>query len=168
MITILSMYTVTQWWQWSVNELVSYLFNSLAPGRSECDSKNVIFNLVLLIGIFRFSNTLRWMPQDLTDDKSTLAQVMAWCRQATSHYLSQCWLSSLSLYGVTRPQWVKWLCSTPDVTNPSMPDLMWSLLWMLMTWYLNPGISSILTLYQDKNQLTSIKSCMPIAHVRNI
>ena len=27
----------------------------------------------------------------LTDDKSTLVQVMAWCRQATSHYLSQCW-----------------------------------------------------------------------------
>ena len=31
------------------------------------------------------------MPGDLTYDKSTLVQVMAWCRQATSHYLSQCW-----------------------------------------------------------------------------
>ena len=50
---------------------------------------------------------LRWMPLDLTDDKSTLVQVMAWCRQATSHYLSQCWPRSLSPYGVTRPQWVK-------------------------------------------------------------
>ena len=29
------------------------------------------------------------MPLDLTDDKWTLVQVMAWCRQATSHYLSQ-------------------------------------------------------------------------------
>ena len=58
--------------------------NSLAPGRSECDSENVIFNLVLLIDIFRYShdNALRRMPQDLTDDKSTLVQVMAWCRQA--------------------------------------------------------------------------------------
>ena len=85
--------------------------NSLAPGRSECDSKNVIFNLVLLIGISRSShdNALQWMPQDLTDDKSTLVQVMAWCRQAQSHYLRQCWLSSLSPYGVARPQWVKWL-----------------------------------------------------------
>ena len=46
------------------------------------------------------------MPQDLTDDKSTLVQVMAWCRQTTSHYLSQCWLSPLSSYGVARPQWV--------------------------------------------------------------
>ena len=49
---------------------------------------------------------LRWMLLDLTDDKSTLVQVMAWCRQATSHYLSQCWPRSLSPYGVTKPQWV--------------------------------------------------------------
>ena len=46
------------------------------------------------------------MPQDFTDDKSTLVQVMAWCRQATSHYLSQCWPRSPMPYGVTRPQWV--------------------------------------------------------------
>ena len=31
---------------------------------------------------------------------------MAWCRQATSHCLSQCWLRSMSPYGTTRPQWV--------------------------------------------------------------
>ena len=47
------------------------------------------------------------MPQDLTDDKSTLVQVMAWCRQATSHYLNQCWPRSMSPYAVTMPQWVK-------------------------------------------------------------
>ena len=46
------------------------------------------------------------MSQGLTDDKSTLVQVMAWCRQATSHYLSQFWPRSMSPYGVTRPQWV--------------------------------------------------------------
>ena len=33
---------------------------------------------------------LIWMSLDFTDDQSTLVQVMAWCRQATSHYLSQC------------------------------------------------------------------------------
>ena len=49
---------------------------------------------------------LIWMSLDFTDDKSTLVQVMAWCRQATSHYLSQCWPRSLSPHGVTRPQWV--------------------------------------------------------------
>ena len=53
------------------------------------------------------------MPLDLTDHKSTLVQVMAWCRQATSHYLNQCWHRSLPPYGVTRPHWVNgvWLMS---------------------------------------------------------
>ena len=49
---------------------------------------------------------LRWTSRDLSDDKSTLVQVMAWCRQATSHYLNQYWPRSLPAYGVTRPQWV--------------------------------------------------------------
>ena len=83
-------------------------FNSLAPGRPGCHFKTAIFNLVLLIGIFTSSgdNALRWMPKDPTDDKSTLVQVMAWSRQATSHYLHQCWPRFLPPYGVTRPQWV--------------------------------------------------------------
>ena len=49
---------------------------------------------------------LRRMSLDLPDDKSTLVQVMACCRLATSHYLSQCWPRSLTPYGVTRSQWV--------------------------------------------------------------
>ena len=40
-------------------------------------------------------NFLRWMSLDLTDDKPPLVQVMAWCHQATSHYLSQYWPRSL-------------------------------------------------------------------------
>ena len=40
------------------------------------------------------------MSLDLTDGKSTMVQVMAWCRQATSHYLSQCWPRSVSPYQV--------------------------------------------------------------------
>ena len=49
---------------------------------------------------------LRWISMNLTDYKSTPFQVMAWCRQATSHYLSQCWPGSMSQCGVIRPQWV--------------------------------------------------------------
>ena len=52
---------------------------------------------------------LRRMSLDFTD-KSTLVQVMAWCRQATSHYLSQYWPRSLSPYGITKPPWVKPCC----------------------------------------------------------
>ena len=44
---------------------------------------------------------LRWMSQDLTDDKSTLIQLKAWCCQATSHHLNQCWPRSPTPYGVT-------------------------------------------------------------------
>ena len=55
----------------------------LAPGN---------FNEILVIDGWSISCeiAIRWMPQDLTDDKSALVQVMAWCRQATSHYLNQC------------------------------------------------------------------------------
>ena len=47
------------------------------------------------------------MPKHQIHDESTLVQVIAWCYQATSYYLSQCWPSLLSPHGVTRPQWVK-------------------------------------------------------------
>ena len=92
--------------------------NSLAPERPGCHFKTAIFNLVLLIGFFRssYDNAPRSMPWDLTDDKSTLGQVMAWCRPATSHYLSQCWPSSMSHYGITRPQWVNGLITTTWLT----------------------------------------------------
>ena len=34
---------------------------------------------------------LRWMPENTFHDKSSLVQIMVWCHQATSHYLSHCW-----------------------------------------------------------------------------
>ena len=66
------------------------MINSLAPGRFEFDIRKIIFKLTLVNGGWGISYeiALSWMPQDLTDDKSTLVQVMAWCRQATSHYLN--------------------------------------------------------------------------------
>ena len=90
-----------------LNEMANSV-NSLAPGISWCDFKNVICNHALLIGVFRssYDNVLRWMPQDPTDDKSTLVHVMACCLMAPSHYLNQCWPRSPKPYGVSRPQWV--------------------------------------------------------------
>ena len=38
------------------------------------------------------------MSYNLTNEKSTLVQVMAWCPQATSHYLNQCGPRSLMPY----------------------------------------------------------------------
>ena len=42
---------------------------------------------------------LRWMSHHILDDESKLAEGMAWCCQATNHYMSQCWPSSVSPYG---------------------------------------------------------------------
>ena len=93
--------------------------NSLAPGRCGCNVKLVIFKLTSRVHILSIwcEIALRWMPLDFTDDKSTLVQVMAWCRQATSHYMNQCLPRSVSPYGVTRPKWV----------NGSYPILRWTI-----------------------------------------
>ena len=84
-------------------------FNSLAPGKFEWNFIYIIFKQILVIDGWGISCEidLAWMSLDFTDDQSMLVQVMAWCRQAASHYLSQCWPISVSPYNVTRPQWVK-------------------------------------------------------------
>ena len=46
------------------------------------------------------------IPRDLTDDQSTFAEVLAWCRQEQNHLLNPCLLSSMTQYGVTKLQWV--------------------------------------------------------------
>ena len=82
--------------------------NSLAPGKFEWKFGYLIFHIISVTDIWGISCefAFRWMSLDLTDDKSTLVQVMAWCHQATGHYLSQCWPRSLPPHGVTRSQWV--------------------------------------------------------------
>ena len=65
--------------------------NSLTPGRGSNNFEIKIFELIFLIDILinSYEIDLWRMPQHQIQDKSTLVQVMAWCRQATSHYLSQ-------------------------------------------------------------------------------
>ena len=92
------------------------LLNSLAPAKFEWNFRYVILKRILVIDGWGIpcEIALIWMSLDFTDDQSTLVQVMAWCRQATSHYLSQCWPRSLLPNGVTRPNelphlpWTKW------------------------------------------------------------
>ena len=79
--------------------------------------RHVIFKQILLIDGWGISCEIALIriSLDFADDQSRFVQVMAWCHQVTSHYLNQCWLRSLSPYGVTRPQrgWVK------------MPEILW-------------------------------------------
>ena len=65
--------------------------NSKTPGKFELNFRYVIFKRILVIDGCGISCELAliWMPLDFTDDQSILVQVMAWCRQATSHYLSR-------------------------------------------------------------------------------
>ena len=93
----------------SLSNLCQIMINSLAHGRCGSNFTGVFFKLILQIGILGTSSEigLRGVPQNPIKDKSTLGQVMAWCHQVTSHYLNQCWLWSLSPYGVTWPQWVR-------------------------------------------------------------
>ena len=90
--------------------------NSLAPGRFHFNFRWVISKLIFVNGGWGITYEIapRWMLLDLTDDKSTLVLVMAWCRQATSHYLSQCWPRSMLPNGVSRPQWVN---KNVDIVN---------------------------------------------------
>ena len=91
----------------------------------------LIFQIISVIDGWGISCelALRWMSRDLTDDKSTLVLVMAWCHQATSHYLSQCWPRSLSPYDVTRPQWVDqwyhWTMMPYGITGPQLVNSLW-------------------------------------------
>ena len=77
--------------------------NSLTPGKLEWHFRYVMF-FRYVIGGWGISCEIALILMSL--DQPTLVQVMAWCRQATSPYLSQCWSRSMSPYCVTRPEWV--------------------------------------------------------------
>ena len=66
--------------------LIHYI-NSVVPGRCGANLKSIIFKLIIQDRSLgdRCEIALCWMPKNLTIEKSTLAQVMAWCRQETSH-----------------------------------------------------------------------------------
>ena len=111
-------------------------FNSLAPGKFEWNFRYVLFNWILRIDGWWLSCeiALIWMSFVFTDDQSTLVHVMAWCRQATSHYVSQCWPGSLYPYGVTGPQWVKLIHWPLRHVNAFQNVLFWYTLYWLIFW----------------------------------
>ena len=107
----------------------------------------MIFKVILVIGVCEIA--LRWLLLELADDKSTLVQVMAWCYQATSYYLSQCWLRSLSPYGITRTEWV-------NVCKHYV--FLWSMKWGVLTHW---GWDKMTTIFQTTFSIafSSMKMC---------
>ena len=74
---------------------VPVCINLLAHERCGSIFKYVIFVVNdIQTSLCEIAVSLMWMG--LSDDESTLVQVMAWCPQATSHYLSQCWPNFVS------------------------------------------------------------------------
>ena len=92
--------------------LIQYWPNSMMPyGKSVHSNSSSKWQPEGIFGISVIIYQVLWctprcMLHYLTDEESTLVQVMAWCHQAPSHYLIRCWPSSMSPYGITRPQWV--------------------------------------------------------------
>ena len=94
--------------------------NSLASGRCGCsDLKSIIIKIIIHINslVTHCEIAFRRIAQNLIDTKSTLVQVMAWRRQATSHYLSQCWPRSMSPYDITRLIWYLPIIASDDLAT---------------------------------------------------
>ena len=86
----------------SWQEIIPTEINSLSHGRGGYNFEIMISELILRIDILRnsFDIVLWRMPKHQIHGKSTLFQVMAWCYQATSHFLSQYLPTFLSPHGV--------------------------------------------------------------------
>ena len=110
----LSLFPWLWWWILSTFLPLTHLpwgdVTILASGRYRSNSKRSGYNFQtsytdLYLGLLLWNCFKVNVTEYLPNEKSTLVQVMAWCRQATRHYLSQCWPRSVSPYGITRPQW---------------------------------------------------------------
>ena len=86
----------------------------------------VQYEINLVIGGWGISYdiALGWLSLDLTDDKSMLVQIKAWCRLAASHYLSQCWPRSVLKYHITRLQWVEYSSDVTKVKKKTLAHIL--------------------------------------------
>ena len=89
---------------YEIHQSVHYL---ITPGRFEWNLIYVIFRLILGIDGWGISCeiVLRWTSLNPIFHMPTLGQVMVWCRQVTSHYLSQCWPDMG--HSVKWPWWIR-------------------------------------------------------------
>ena len=88
--------------------------------RYNCSRSSIFATSVLHCSIrwirreFAYENALRWMLWK----PFMIYQQWDRCREAVSHYLSQCWPRSILSYTVAGPQWINsngW--KTPSITN---------------------------------------------------
>ena len=66
------------------------IWNLLCAAGYSCNSAYDIFTFQWQVSCrFPMNMPSNWLPKDLTDDKSTSIQLIAWCCQAINHYLNQ-------------------------------------------------------------------------------
>ena len=88
--------------------------NSLAPWRYGSNFKSMIFKLITQNSSSATCSeiALRWMPQNLTKSEHWFREWLGAIKPlltTRSHCWSQYWTSYMTQYGITRPQWVKYI-----------------------------------------------------------
>ena len=103
LLTLSLCYISKCWYLWQVNYI-----NSLTSWRCGSSFKGIIFKLIIQNNGLGTNNEIAFVKitKNLTNEMSSLVQAVAWCHQATRHYLSQCWPRSMSPHDVAQPQWV--------------------------------------------------------------
>ena len=124
-----------------------WLIHLLSCGRSIKCTKIWFLNDNFFSVYFAYFQWNRTVMHD-SDLVYKCVQVMAWCRPATSHCVSQCWHRSMYPYGVTRPQWVKWRLTY------------YMYIHIFKSSHDHRSVSES-TLTNMKNQITSIR-CIPV------
>ena len=78
------------------------------PGQNRRDFADDIFKCISWTKMFLFWLKFHWIivPKRPIDHKSMMTQVIAWPRTGDEPLLNQCWPSSVTSFGNTRPQWV--------------------------------------------------------------
>ena len=147
------------------------MFNSLAPGKFEGNFKHVIFKQILAIDGWCIccEIALIWMS-GLHWWSVNIGQVMAWCHQATSHYLSQCWPRSLSPCGVTRPQGVKFHLQLPHCIRMILISNLCGFQLRVFSYFINDNNEQILMPHdwiQNRFNFVLWSFCQADAHIMN-
>ena len=111
------------------------LINSHWPHREAAIiSKFLIFTIIFEVDVTSTSwkIALMWMPQNPSDDKQTLVELMAYFHQATNHYLHNCWPRSMSPYSTTRPLWINVHEIYMSLNDNKLPKWMWGTQYLTM------------------------------------
>ena len=95
------------WCRWYTLIFILKMSNSLVPWRCACNRESLIFKFTPRIYTYRVYFLWNYPQLNAARLRWWLVHAMPWCHQATSHYIYQSWLRSISSYGVTRPQWFR-------------------------------------------------------------